>query len=229
MPGVSDGRRSCVCRLSSPRSVTSRYFAWAAPSTGRLTPFRRNSGPPARISSSTSRHQAAVAVPASSSARTCGCAPASPSAAATTFAGSSGPGAACRPNSWAMTDKSTRPRPLMLPPPASSLTSRDVQPSLGAAPPVAASQSAGIVAAIRCSSSAGTWSARNLAVVSRKNSWSGVRSSNMLVALRSCSAGDGPGRRGWRAGVEGRLGSGRGEGGGDHVETMETPAVPGAP
>src|SRR5262245_33304907 len=55
--------------------------------------------------------------------------PAALSAAATTFVDTSGPGAACRPNSYAITLRSTSPSPLMLPPPCASLTSNDVHPS----------------------------------------------------------------------------------------------------
>ena len=51
------------------------------------------------------------------------------SAAATRFVVVNGPGAAAQPISWAITARSTTPRPLTLPPPLASLTSSEVQPS----------------------------------------------------------------------------------------------------
>ena len=50
-------------------------------------------------------------------------------AAATTLAGSNGPGETSRPSSSATNTRSSRPWPDTLPPPSASATSSDVQPS----------------------------------------------------------------------------------------------------
>ena len=67
-------------------------------------------------------------------------------AAATTLVGTSGPGAAWRPNSWATRVRSTRPSPEMEPPPCSSATSSEVQPSSAPLAPVVGVEAGRIVA-----------------------------------------------------------------------------------
>ena len=133
------------------------------------------------------QHQAAIASPLSRPGSTSTFwlgVPRRDTAAATTFVGTSGPGAADRPNWWATNARSFTPPPLMLPPPSSSETSSEVQPS--SAP---WRQNAGV-------NPAGSWrsarrsegvalSSRNFAVVSAKNSWSAVRSSSMLPRVTS--------------------------------------------
>ena len=121
-PGASVGTSTWVSP-SPVRPVTSRWLAASADSTGRLTPLSTRSSPSTRTSSSTRaepivrrparrRHHDAIDVAgeqrreqrrASASCRS--------AAAATTLVGSSGPGAAWRPNSWATSVRSTRPLP----------------------------------------------------------------------------------------------------------------------
>ena len=75
------------------------------------------------------RHHDAIVVPAMRPSSTSGCVSVSFSAAATTLVVVKGPGAAAQPISWAITARSTTPRPLTLPPPWASSTSSEVQPS----------------------------------------------------------------------------------------------------
>ncbi len=106
------------------------------------------------------------------------------SAAATTLVGSSGPGAACAPNSCATRLRSTIPWPLIEPPPASSVTSSDVQPSSAPRDHTPRSKPSTSLRSRRISAGGANWS-RNLAVVSRKNSRSGSRSKR-TVKHRPC-------------------------------------------
>ena len=183
-PRASLGTSTCV-RPPSERAVTRNTAALAADSTGRFTPRSTRSSPSTRTSSSDrvepfvrlrlgeapgadhrAGHEIGRARP--DARRRHG-----RNASATRFVASDGPGAAWRPNSWAITLRSTRPSPLMLPPPLASLTSNDVQPrsaprrQYSGSKPIGSARSARKVAT-------GTWSSRNRAVVSRKNSCSGV-------------------------------------------------------
>ena len=139
-PGAPAGTRTWDSP-SPVRPVTSRWVDWPADSTGRLTPSSTTSSPTTAIVNARSpgrtrgrgsaKHHEAMTEPSSSpeSSSPWAPAPAPLTAAATTLVVDSGPGAAWRPNSWATTDRSSRPSPLIEPPPSSSATSNDVQPS----------------------------------------------------------------------------------------------------
>ena len=76
--------------------------------------------------------QVATTSPATMAGRNSPCCSALPerdSVAATTLHGSKGPGATCAPKASATSARSAAPFPLTLPPPRSSGTSSDVQPS----------------------------------------------------------------------------------------------------
>ena len=100
------------------------------------------------------------------------------SAVATTLHGRSGPGATCAPNAWATRARSDGPFPLTLPPPSSSGTSSEVQPSSAPWRQKSGSKPASSARNSRTLGS-GHSLPRNFRVVSRKNSWSSVSTSSM--------------------------------------------------
>jgi hypothetical protein len=122
-------------------------------------------------------HHETIASPATTSARTSPCDPASLSAAAARFVHASGPGAACAPNSPAMRVRSTTPASVKLPPPKSGAR-RDVHPR-----PAPSRQYLGSNPSVSTrswrSTATGALSARNLSVVCLKNSCSSVGSTIM--------------------------------------------------
>ena len=148
-PGADAGTRHCVSP-PSVRAVTSSSSACAAYSTGVLTPSRTR--PPPDIAGADRADRDAVRVPAaagpamhhaatispatmpgSTSARS-SAEPPRATASATTFVGTSGPGETRRPISSATIARSTTPSPERLPPPSSSGTRNDAQPSSAPGP-----------------------------------------------------------------------------------------------